>query len=190
MALQKEKGQVHLSRQDAQLTEMSLQTLAHLMTLPEVAQAMIKLGLPSLLNDIAQCQHFASPGGAISQIGGPGALLSCIYYICEAEWGKEHLTQHVNADSMLTLLELLLSWMELPSFVQKPMLGTDILDSCPAVGMLIILLYCVVDSRFSGVCRNAAGETSCCWPGCLSTTCISCRKCRFCFSTPGNVMQQ
>lgn len=136
------------------------------------------------MNDIAQCQHFASPEGAISQIDGPGALLSCIYNICEAEGGKEHLTQHVNADSMLTLLELLLSWMELPSFVQKPMLGTDILDSCPAVVMLIILLYRVVDSRFSGLCRNVAGETSC-WPGCLSTICISCRKCRFCFSTPG-----
>ena len=53
LVLQPQAGRVQLSRQDTDTTSKALQTLAHLSHVPEATQALIKMGLPSLLNDIA-----------------------------------------------------------------------------------------------------------------------------------------
>ena len=121
LALQTKTGHKELSKQHSDVTGKALQTLAHVTKVPEAAQALIKMGLPSFLNDIAP---FASQA-AVTRGGGPGAILSCIHYTHLAEGGQEQLAQHMEPQSLLKIMSLVLSWVESPGFAQKLACGHD-----------------------------------------------------------------
>lgn len=122
-AIQTQDGHMQASKQAIELTDAALKTLGYLMNVPAAAQTAIRLGLPALLNQLAQCPQFTAP---ITVTGlGPTGLVSCFYRLHLAPGGRGALLKELQPQSMSTMLTLTLDWLESPRYVELPFIGSD-----------------------------------------------------------------